>query len=79
MAVARWCGDRQFNSPREQMRAEDEWIESARRMLLADDRFEDKLYTWACTMNSLSQKGFISYRMEHMPLYPERVKSQKEW
>lgn len=57
-------------SVREQRRAEDIWAEKARKMLLEDERYEDKEYAWACALNHLAQMGKINYRMEHSALRP---------
>ncbi len=62
--------DSTFKSVREQRCAEDIWAEKARKMLLEDERYEDKEYAWACALNHLAQMGKINYRMEHSPLRP---------
>lgn len=62
-----------FKSERHKRSLEEKWVSQAREIILSDDRIVDKTYTWACVMNTLSQKGFITMRMEHMPLYPDKV------
>lgn len=62
-----------YLSPSARRRAEDRWLESARRMLLENDEYEDKLYTWACALNGLLVDGKITDRMAYAPLHPENV------
>lgn len=60
-----------YLSPRGRRRAEDRWLANARKLLLEDDRYDDKLYTWACALNGLLVDGKITYRMANAPLHPE--------
>lgn len=48
---------------------ENAWLDHAREMLIVQN-YDDPLYVWACTLNSLAQRGKISYRMEYAKLYP---------